>query len=486
MSLPCDQSLSRLCRSTLLPMLAMVLCATPGESLADAPPCDCIWNNGVPAPLAPSSLSGIVSHEGGAIPLGFKAADDFYLPSGSIHRLKSISVDMVTSSFPGLAKARLELYEDCNGQPGRLLYSFSRPRVSSGGPIGLDDLRSVQFTFVADEQGAPGTVNPPIALRGGTYWVSVVGVSDGQCPMGMCDRTYWLAADGPVKGRVAHKLSGVPSMVPYVYSYAGQSWQPVDECCAGCIDLSFSVCADSCKILLDNGGPDLTRYSMSLSGSLLLAEARTADDFVVPPCSDQQLCYVQGFIATNCNPPNVRLDIYDAACTLPATFSPPIRFPASRITPTGDVVTIDGRQLPVYRVEFWDFRVFGGQEPLTLVSGVNYWMSIYTVASGSVNERGYVLGANRCALSGCGSTFRRFNPAAVSGFAFGITDFTWRPVDPIAGSTFDLGFTVATRPVPTAATSANAGACLADFDADGRVSVQDVFEFLNRWYAGCP
>jgi hypothetical protein len=285
-------------------------------------------------------------------------------------------------------------------------------------------------------------------------------------------------------GRPPQKINGVPTGVYGQFSYAGQSWQPLDECCSGCVDLAFTVCADPCKILLDNGGPDLTRFSKSISGGSSIVECRTADDFVVPPCNDRELCYVQGYLATNCLPPRARLDIYDAACEFPATFSPPITFEASKITDTGLVAHIDGLDLKVYSVEFWDFRAFG-PAPLTLPAGLNYWLSIYAVSSGSVNERGYVLGASRCDAPGCGGTPIKLNPAAVSGLGFGITDFTWKKANPIGGFPFDLGFVVAVKPLPIPGNINSTPGCSADFDNSGSVDVGDIFDYINAWFVGC-
>jgi hypothetical protein len=31
-----------------------------------------------------------------------------------------------------------------------------------------------------------------------------------------------------------------------------------------------------------------------------------------------------------------------------------------------------------------------------------------------------------------------------------------------------------------------AGAAAADFNRDGVIAVQDIFDFLNAWFAGCP
>jgi hypothetical protein len=194
---------------------------------------------------------------------------------------------------------------------------------------------------------------------------------------------------------------------------------------------------------------------------------------------------VQGYLATNCNPPRAALAIFDSACGFPATFSQPITFPASRLTPTGQTVRIEGVDLIVYSVEFWDFRNFG-QSTLTLQQGLNYWASIYAISSGSINERGYVLGAKRCDLPACDGAFRRASPAHVSGLGFGITDHSWRPVDPIGGSTYDIGFMVAVHnPAPQFGID-GLPSCRADMDLNGQVTIRDVFEFLSQWFAGCP
>jgi hypothetical protein len=482
-----EHAASRLLSAGLAGAAALLgCCLLAGPALAGGggpTPCDCLWHNGSPESPLPLDTPAVVSHEGGLAPLGIKTADDFYLQPGSIYRLDSISADMLTSSLPGFVKARLELYADCDGHPGQLLYTFTRPRVADGQPSGIDNLRRVTFTFVMSEQAGPSVVPVPIALRAGSYWVSVVGLSDNLCAMGMCDQTAWLPTDGPVKGRQPQRIFGVPTTYGQ-FSYAGQQWQSV-ACCAGCRDLAFTVCAEPCKILLDNGGPDLTRFSKSISGPVSIFEGLTADDLVVPPCADVQLCYVQGYLATNCNPPRAALAVFDSGCGLPATFSQPITFPASRLTPTGQTVRIEGVDLTIYSVEFWDFRAFGPQ-PLTLQQGLNYWMSIYAISSGSINERGYVLGANRCDLPSCGGPFRRFSPAAVSGLAFGITDHSWRPVDPIGGSLYDIGFLVAIHP-PELQPGINVNpSCRTDMNLDGRLTVQDVFEYMVQWFAGCP
>ncbi|MBY0261648.1 MAG: hypothetical protein K2Q20_04860, partial [Phycisphaerales bacterium] len=90
-------------------------------------------------------------------------------------------------------------------------------------------------------------------------------------------------------------------------------------------------------------------------------------------------------------------------------------------------------------------------------------------------------------ISQCTPSFRQFNPAAISGALVGITDQSWTPYRFADGSNFDLGLTVALRPVGTGPTNPIAAfGCPSDANGDGRSTVQDIFTFLSIWFAGCP
>lgn len=450
---------------------------TPGGA-----PCDCEWD------CRPDrDANGEASHEGGAFQDGAKVADDFYLCEGQIWRLDSITAYMATDSLVDLSKARLELYADCDGCPGELLYSLNEFRRSDGEPL-ADGLRAVAYQFrIADQtDGDSNPLNNPshIYLKGGTYWVSVVGLSDNRClTMPMCDSTFWLTC-GPVKGSVPKKIFGNPTPDPLDFNYEGQHWLPLDECCIGCTDMAFTVCAEPCKILLDNGGPDLSTTAASLSASPGgIIDARAADDVVAPPCNPLPVCYVSGYLATNCNPPRARLDIFDADCNTPPTFSQPITFDATKITDTGERITVEGRELIVYFVEFSNFEL--GFGPLILQAGRNYWFSIYGVGTGSFAQRAYALGAGRCDLI-CDGRTQHFNQAAVSGRGYGFNDSAWRKTQEVFGHPFDLSLLVAVKSARIPRVPAPVQECRPDFNNDGTVTVQDLFDYLNSYFSGCP
>ena len=49
----------------------------------------------------------------------------------------------------------------------------------------------------------------------------------------------------------------------------------------------------------------------------------------------------------------------------------------------------------------------------------------------------------------------------------------------------DFSFLIAADPVTVGAGPALPG-CAADFNGDGGVNVQDIFDYLHAWFTGCP
>lgn len=407
--------------------------------------------------------------------------DDFWLCEGSIYRIRTIRGTLCTDAL--LPKARIVVVRDCDGRPGIreagiIAVADSVPISTDGLPIGAD------CKFGSLTISETGLVNADgfrilevqadfskLWLKGGSYWVSIVGYSGNANPL---DQFFWgYAGDGVIKGR-----PGV------FYDSDSGEFTDVDSLCCGCTDFAFCVQGDECKIVLDSGGPDLEHHAPSLANpGSTFREARAADDVVVPRCQDRRVCYVEGYLITNCNPPRARLDVYDNACKLPATFSPPITFQPQCIEDTGINVTIDGVNLDVYRVAFWDLQAADGG-PFFLQQNKNYWFSLYAVGNGAQNQRGYFAGADRCDLK-CDGKTRHFNQAAVSGRGVGRLDSSWISVEQFTGTAFDLSLLVATddrfqRLPPVTAP------CAADTDRSGDVSLQDLFDFLASWFAGCP
>jgi hypothetical protein len=464
-----------------------------GASIFGDTDCDCLWENG-----EWDGQDAQASHEGGAFPQGVKAADDFYLCEGFVYNLDSISGWLCTDTLPALYKARLELYSDCNGKPAELLYTFKNAVVEPTTLV-FDGFYLVKYTFNVADQGDPSRDSRNdlacirnIVLKGGTYWVSLIGISDNRCITmpNMCDSSFFATTGyGVIKGSVAHKIEGNEPVHWNQFDYSGQSWEPLDACCIGCTDLAFTVCAEPCKILIDNGHADANdqggsrrvgdRSERSTSPT---RNSRAADDFVVPPCNDLLVCYIEGCIYSNCVPnqdgsPGFTgwYDIYDNDCKKPSYVlgnEPVAKGSHTCIVDLGYSVTIDGRSgLTAYRVEFHKLNV-------RLAGGKQYWISINAQDTFGQNERAYFCYNADCRRPDC---LIRFNPGHIIGGlrSDGNLRSQWESVGR------DFSFLVAGEPVDGNG-SASTPACAADFNNDGASSLDDLFGFLQAWFAGCP
>lgn len=448
------------------------------------------WDNGA---FDPATGDGQLSHLGGASTFGAKAADDFYLCEGFVYQLESITVTLLTSSIEVLAKAKLELYADCDGCPGELLYTFEKSEYSpslgtwgtdpSGNPIRI---HNVTFRPQASE---PQKAARNIVLHGGSYWISAYGLTDNQCAsMNMCDVTFWgTAPRGTIKGSVAKKANGEPCSGQTSWGqYCFGNWRSVEECCIGCADLAFVVCARECKILVDNGYASRSADpagSPSLYAPFNTIDSRSADDFVVPPCAPVTLCYIEGCIYTNCAEQFLKgyFEIYGNDCKVPAyalagttngnSASGPVvaSAEATKVVYLGYSVTIDNRSLRAYRLEFHNVNQ-------TLQGGRQYWISLMTKYTGSSNERTYFCYNDKC--DGCL-------------ISWNAGQYLARPVGMVMPPDWvsvhkDFSFLVAIDRDTAPAGGSATPACTADFNRDGGVTVDDLFGFMNSWFTGCP
>ena len=282
-------------------------------------------------------------------------------------------------------------------------------------------------------------------------------------------------------------------------------WMSVEDCCVGCTDLAFRVCFDSCKILKDNGSdlgydtggaPGVNEEGARSERSGLVRNSRAADDFVVPPCADFDVCYVEGCIYTNCPEFTAFFEIYRNDCKLPYYTLSTSQLPWGRYVETkrvclGYEVAIDGVSgLKAYRVEFHDIT------GLRLNSGQQYWISIGVQDTFSFIERAYFC-RNRYCDNSCPIMF---NPGAVidpaANYVVGGVP-AWRstkefgnrwnanyPTLPSIGT--DFAFLVAGEAVQPASGPNAEPLCVADSNNDGTVDVSDIFHFLAAWFAGCP
>jgi hypothetical protein len=410
--------------------------------------------------------------------------DDFWLCEGQVYKVNRLRGMMCTDSL--LPKALVVILKDCNGLPdisesGIVAIANSIPIDTTDAPVGSEcKVGTVEIAETGGQTDNGFRIIDVTAsfshlwLKGGTYWVAFVGYSGNANPL---EQFFWGHAGlGTIKGKPGQ-----------FYNSDDQTFSDVSSLCCGCTDFSFCVEADHCKILVDNGGPSLTDYAPSIfhPGSTF-REARAADDAVIANCNDRVVCFVEGYLATNCDPPRARLDIWDNACKLPATFAPPATFAHKCIFDTGQTIRIDNTDLTIYKVQFWDLRA-GDGSPFTLQQNKNYWFSIYAVGSNSQSQRGYFLGADRCDLK-CEGRTSHFNQAAVSGRGVGLTDNRWISVQQYTGRAFDLSLLVALEDIvqdPDVGTGSSP-TCAADIDGNGTATVQDLFDFLAAWFAGCP
>jgi hypothetical protein len=487
--------------------------ATSGASACDPYPCpfpgsvcfDCTWVNG-----AIDSRDGQLSHLGGASPHGAKAADDFYLIEDFIHELNTVSATILTTTFPGLVKPIAEIYTDCNGCPGTLLYRLENATVvetgsTQGSAFDGRPLRVVHASWSPANQ--PVLNNQNIALRGGRYWLSVYGQSDNLGPsMGMYDATYWGTTAGPVKGKPAYKIDGNPGNAYNVFTFptgcGPSAWHSVvDDCCIGCTDLNFSVCTNYCKIIVNNGdariqqnGAPNASTSQFAPGTWSPIETRSADDFVLQQCSDYNLCYVEACVLTNCTNFQGVFELYNNDCNKPdyALNGQPIgnqQYVATKVVPLGPLFdsVIDGRTLHAYRLEFHNLGIF-------LSGGSQYWISAGVRSTFSLNERAYF-----CYNSSCSGNClihwnegRRLTTTSLDADAAAHGCVSPAPVTGCNGwekvgndFSFLIAATEASKKVELLP-GQGAPRCRVDFNADGAVNVQDIFDFLNNWMSGCP
>lgn len=410
-------------------------------------------------------------------------ADDFWLCEGSVYRIHTLKAVMATDAI--VPKAQVVILPDCDGTPlWPIAAADSQPidldtypvHLHGDCAIGSVEIRELGTTTADGFRLIEVTATfPKLWLKGGSYWVAFVGYSGTSDPE---DQFFWgTSGNNVVKGRPGR-----------FYNSDDMSWTDIDLLCCGCTDFNFCVEGEKCKILLDNGVPNtllldsaggidpnapapMVSGSPSLqNGSRTTDKSRTADDFVVPPCSSLTLCYLEGYILTNCE--RVRLDIYDGSCHCPSEAEPILTLEPQCLTRIGTPNLGDGRFLSLYRAEFFDFK------SIRLEPGRNYWVSLYALGDGSQNARGYFLWNVTCG-SKCPINF---NPGCIKGPPYNTAH--WQPVEPARDFAFLVAVADAERdpevvlpPAPT---------CAADINGVDGVTVQDLFDFLAAWFSGCP
>lgn len=457
------------CNNNGIPDACDISSGTSPDCNADGVPdeCQCVWDNGaIPTGVAAQNSNGQLSHLGGAVINGAKVADDFYLPPGPMYRLFGFTGAMLTNSLPSLRKARLEFYDDCDGMPAATpfkTYTTSTILFTEPGVAGFD-MVTYSFSFCGD----------PLHLDGGkSYWVSLIGITDNQGS----DSSYWVTSTptsnpGGTMGAGAKKAYGLPGSTWGNYTF--EPWGSLDECCLGCVNFAYNLRGEVCPLVWNNGPPDVTTPAAgALSGAnrAQYPPPRAADNFIVKPCDPVSVCLIETYIYTNCQPPAGFVEVYANDCKRP-TGVPILIASPTRVIPTGTSITVDGVTYPGYRM------LFSGLN-LVLDGGKDYWISSGSYNTGGLNTRAFFAYAADC------------ERPCLTQISPGMTlEFTDNGREWVKGSR-DFAFRVFRKPdalTPSApSTGGNAQPnCPADINNDGLTTIQDVFEFLARWFTGCP
>jgi hypothetical protein len=259
------------------------------------------------------------------------------------------------------------------------------------------------------------------------------------------------------------------------------SWAPIADCCIGCVNMAYSLQGESCPIIWDNGAVDLGPTkggspSMDVANGV---QSRTADDFVPRPCIDQQVCYIEIYrnecgyaITTSGNPADNR-----PAGNLPAS-TPFITLTPSMVIPTNQTALINGVLMNGYQLQFFP------PPNVILPAGQTLWLSAGGKNLGNIGGRAYFAYAADCRRN-CPI---RFEPGVTRTLVTGQTagSIGWQFTNPPR----DFAFRVAVKYAPNLF-GATPGPvtithCQADVNNDGFISTQDIFDYLNAWFAGCP
>lgn len=418
--------------------------------------CQCLWDNGMAEPGAGGRLSQV----GGRAQVVTKVMDDFYLEPDRMHHLTSFTGQLLTSAAPSTTRVRVEFFNDCNGAPdGHVLAGFDTGMLVASEPAD-DGFTLATYTFDLCSQS--------LWLEGGkTYWVAFHGI------IACTERAevFWAMASRDVMCSPPRTSRGLPSPHNCASVMFGP-WLPIETCCgldSSCRNMAFKLGGASCPLLWDNGEYQHCPGGGVPSGRNGQQMARAADNFVIKPCEDPALCFLEATIWTNGNPETGFFEIYANDCRQPD--SRLFAAPATRAIPLGESIAIGPFTVHAYRLQLIqpDWRLEGGR---------TYWLSAgITNVGGSINARSYFAVADRCG-TGCD---HRISPSWM-GTVGTRGDIGWCPAAP------DLAFRIYAKSpmIAPPALAAGPAACRVDIDGSGAVGPQDLFTFLAAWFSGCP
>ncbi len=437
-------------------------------------PCDCFWENG-----DADNVNAVVSETNVTVP-DSQAADDFFLPEGKVFRLDTFCGCMVTNDLEqqngntlDKPDAILYFYDDCNGKPGEIIETFTNPTytILGNAPFGSPgQYKYVRFCF----QGMNLYVNGQGAEK--RFWASLVGVGDNQPG----ERYFWATS----KTAPTTDIQGVQAQLRSSWIQGFSDWRDVQDTNGGCHDLCFEICGDLCEVICENGPYALDCGLKMLNTTFFGTKA--ADNFQLLPCTNVDLCLVEAYIATNCEPSRSKLEIYRNVCDTPANgaigiYSNPdvITVLNNNGTPRTFNSPVSGLPLTIYCLR-WKFE----DGIVNLVGGQNYWIAVYLEGTGVITEEAYFL-CKQESICHIKITQARYISAP-------FTVNTWEEVGTILNGPRDMAFRILGRvnrdltgSMVNAPTTGFGGAgenpvrLIGDIDADGKVDLNDLVQVLN-------
>jgi hypothetical protein len=155
------------------------------------------------------------------------------------------------------------------------------------------------------------------------------------------------------------------------------------DCAGDCIDFNFKICGKICALLKDQSDYDLVGEAATKFPNVN-DTGISADNFQVAPGNGRaEICRIEAWLATTCNPDLVYGTIFDNYCDKPGDERIALGF-VDFWELTSD--TFDG--MPVYK-----FVWFCTGE--TVPKGRNYWFAPSASRGVSINERSVWLFRNR-------------------------------------------------------------------------------------------
>ena len=343
--------------------------------------CNVVWQNG-----APDFAYAVRSAESAAHQ--WYAADDFMLQPCRWNYLETVELYMAIGQDVVDPRVELRIFADCDGAPDKGHLEGAYPGwICPGQPsnhfpgYNIHKIRfNIDWWVFGSEDGCD------------RFWLNPVGLTTNT-------KYFWISTDVRIADDSRADLQGVqghfkaPTTVP---PYT--EWTPYEEYCPNpefpdcqgdCIDFNFHICGKICALLKDQSRYDLLGEAATKFPNVN-DTGMSADNFQVPPggAADLQgrteLCRVEAWLATNCNPDLVYGLIFRNDCDKPGDELYNLGFvdywEPAYTTPFGSAAQDEFDGLPVYKFVWF----CTGKD---LVKGRNYWFAPLASRGVNINER---------------------------------------------------------------------------------------------------